>query len=130
MKAGFLFLINSASIKYKAKTRSLINLIFKIMDEQTPQTPRTSQEDSNLIGILSYFGLLFLIPMLVVKDDSFVQFHAKQGLVLFLFEVATVIFAAVPIIGWIGAPILYIFWIVLSINGIINVVKSNRNNFL
>lgn len=99
------------------------------MNEQTPQAPqapKTSQQDSNLIAILSYFGLLFLIPMLVVKDDPFVQFHAKQGLVLFIFEVATVVFAAIPILGWIGAPILYIFWIVLSIIGIINVVKNKQ----
>jgi uncharacterized membrane protein len=84
------------------------------------------KQESNLIAILSYFGLLFLIPMLVVKDDSFVQFHAKQGLVLFLFEAATAIFAAVPILGWLGAPILYIFWIVLSIIGIINVVNNKK----
>ena len=84
------------------------------------------KKESNLIAILSYFGLLFLIPMLVVKNDSFVQFHAKQGLVLFLFEAATAIFAAVPILGWLGAPILYIFWIVLSIIGIINVVNNKK----
>lgn len=84
------------------------------------------KQESNLMAILSYFGLLFLIPMLVVKDDSFVQFHAKQGLVLFLFEAATAIFAAVPILGWLGAPILYIFWIVLSIIGIINVVNNKK----
>ena len=84
------------------------------------------KQESNLIAILSYFGLLFLIPMLVVKDDSFVQFHAKQGLVLFIFEAATAIFAAVPILGWLGAPILYIFWIVLSIIGIINVVNNKK----
>ena len=87
---------------------------------------KQKKQESNLIAILSYFGLLFLIPMLVVKDDPFVQFHAKQGLVLFVFEAATAIFAAVPILGWIGSPILYIFWIVLSIIGIINVVKNKK----
>ena len=96
------------------------------MNQQTSQAPKTSKENNNLIAILSYFGLLFLVPMLVVKDDSFVQFHAKQGLVLFIFEAATAIFAAIPILGWIGAPILYIFWIVLSIIGIINVVKNKQ----
>ncbi len=84
------------------------------------------KEESNLIAILSYFSLLFLIPMLVVKDDPFVQFHAKQGLVLFIFEAATAIFMAIPVIGWFGAPILYIFWLVLSIIGINNVVKNKQ----
>ena len=103
------------------------------MNEESPLTPQVPQipqkpqsQQDNLIAILSYFGLLFLVPMLVVKDDPFVQFHAKQGLVLFIFEAATAIFAAVPIIGWVGAPILYIFWIVLSIIGITNVVKNRQ----
>ncbi len=32
--------------------------------------------------VLSYFGLLALIPLLVEKDDREVQWHAKHGLVL------------------------------------------------
>ena len=32
--------------------------------------------------ILSYFGLLALIPLLVEKDDAEVQWHAKHGLIL------------------------------------------------
>ncbi len=32
--------------------------------------------------ILSYLGLLALIPLLVEKDDKEVQWHAKHGLVL------------------------------------------------
>ena len=32
--------------------------------------------------VLSYFGLLALIPLLVDKDDPEVQWHAKHGLVL------------------------------------------------
>lgn len=33
--------------------------------------------------VLSYLGLLALIPLLVKKDDREVQWHAKNGLVLF-----------------------------------------------
>jgi len=84
------------------------------------------KQEPNLIAILSYFGLLFLIPLFANKDDSFVQFHAKQGLVLFIFEAATAVFAAVPILGWFGAPLLYIFWFILSIIGIVNVVKGKQ----
>jgi len=32
--------------------------------------------------VLAYLGLLALIPLLVEKDDSEVQWHAKHGLVL------------------------------------------------
>ena len=42
-------------------------------------------ESSNrtLMIVLSYLGLLALIPLLMEKDDQEVQWHAKHGLVLF-----------------------------------------------
>ena len=39
------------------------------------------------ITYLSYLGILALIPFMTEKDDEFVQFHAKQGLNLFIFEI-------------------------------------------
>ena len=41
--------------------------------------------------VLSYLGLLALIPLLVDKDDKEVQWHAKHGLVLAAVEVAVMI---------------------------------------
>jgi len=80
------------------------------------------EEDNKLMGILSYIGVLCLIPLLTKKDDEFVFFHAKQGLVLFIAEVLTAFVAAIPLLGWIIAPIASLVWIVLSIIGIINVL--------
>lgn len=42
------------------------------------------QEAKSLVW-MSYIGLLFLIPLLVLKDNRFAKFHAKQGLVLSLY---------------------------------------------
>ena len=36
--------------------------------------------------VLSYLWILFLIPMLIEKDDAEVQWHAKHGLVLTVVE--------------------------------------------
>ena len=80
------------------------------------------EEDNKLMGILSYIGVLCLIPLLTKKDDTFVFFHAKQGVVLFIAEVLTAFVAAIPFLGWIIAPIASLVWIVLSIIGIINVL--------
>ncbi|MBZ9578021.1 DUF4870 domain-containing protein [Patescibacteria group bacterium] len=98
------------------------------MSEKTPQTPgaSTKQGDQNLIAVLSYLGILFLIPLLVVKDNRFVQFHAKQGLVLFIAEIATVVIAWIPILGWIAGFILWIVWFVFSIMGIVNVLGGKK----
>ena len=80
------------------------------------------EEGNKLMGILSYIGVLCLIPLLTKKDNEFVFFHAKQGVVLFIAEVLTAFVAAIPLLGWIIAPIASLVWIVLSIIGIINVL--------
>jgi uncharacterized membrane protein len=45
----------------------------------SPQLP----SDKTAMLILSYLGLLALIPLLVEKEDRNVQWHAKHGLILF-----------------------------------------------
>lgn len=39
------------------------------------------------MGILSYLGILVLIPILAAKESPFARYHANQGLVLLLCEV-------------------------------------------
>ena len=47
-----------------------------------------SESDSGKgLAILSYFGILSLISFFSEKNNSFVVFHAKQGLNLFLLEI-------------------------------------------
>lgn len=82
-------------------------------------------EKQDLVPALSYVGVLFLVPMLLKKDD-FSQFHAKQGLVLFVAEAATMIVAMFPILGWIVSFFAWILWLMLSIIGIVNVLKGNK----
>ena len=45
-------------------------------------------EDSNdkVYGILSYFGILVLIPIIAGKTQ-FARFHANQGLILIIIEI-------------------------------------------
>ena len=37
-----------------------------------------------LFGVLGYLAILFIIPVKVKRDSMFVQFHARQGGVLFV----------------------------------------------
>lgn len=48
------------------------------------------------MAILSYFGVLVLIPIFAVKNSPYVRFHANQGLVLFIASVA------VSVLSYIG----------------------------
>ncbi len=58
--------------------------------QEAPSTEVVSDNRSIMI-VLSYLGLLALIPLLVEKDDKEVQWHAKHGLVLAVVEVAVMI---------------------------------------
>lgn len=57
-------------------------------------------EKNKLIAAFSYVWILFLIPLLLKRDSKFVQFHAKQGMILFAIEVVVSFIAWIPLIGW------------------------------
>ena len=63
----------------------------------TPTPSGTVSDNRNLWIVLSYLGLLALIPLLVEKEDSEVQWHAKNGLVLTAAEFA--VFIGLGLVG-------------------------------
>ncbi len=52
-------------------------------------------ESNKVMAILAYIWLLFLVPLLAAKDSKFAQYHAYQGVALF------VTWIVVNIGGWI-----------------------------
>jgi len=72
---------------------------------------------NTLMAVLSYFGILVLIPLLTdAKNDPFVKFHIKQGLVLLIVYVISGFIIWVPIIGWLLGILLFILFIIGVIN--------------
>ena len=59
-------------------------------ENKPTQTPTASGSGDNdkLFGILAYLGILFLVPLLAAKDSKFAQYHANQGVVLFIADIA------------------------------------------
>jgi uncharacterized membrane protein len=47
-----------------------------------PPSGTSSSSDRTIMLVLSYLGLLALIPLLTKKDDPEVQWHAKNGLAI------------------------------------------------
>jgi len=89
----------------------------------------TKKGQKNILAIISYIGILCLIPILMKDKNGFVKFHAKQGLVLFIAEIITwVIFYALPYQLWFLYNLLTLLWIILSIIGIINAVKGKQES--
>lgn len=59
-------------------------------------TKRTANEDPQIIegkvfAILSYLSILCIIPLVLKKENPFVLSHGKQGLIIFVAEVAVFI---------------------------------------
>lgn len=92
-----------------------------------PSAPN-KKENRTLMGVLAYLGPLVIISYLMAKDDSFVKFHIKQGLVLLVIE----------IIFWVIGPMSWSFFmlmqllnlavLVLAIIGIINVTQGKEKD--
>lgn len=69
-----------------------------------PQAPPPGQSPNRTIMlVLSYLGILALIPLLVEKEDTEVQWHAKHGIILLaawvVIWIALVIISMVPVVG-------------------------------
>ena len=77
-------------------------------------------EKNKVMAVLAY--VIFLIPLLAAKDSKFARFHTNQGLVLFIGAIISSVIAAIPLIGWIIAPIAGIAITILAVIGIINAI--------
>jgi len=105
----------------------IINLI--TMDEQTSnqsQTPQAKPEQKTLMGILAYLGILVVIPFLMAKDDPFVKFHIKQGLVLVVIELVVWVLGTSMWQLWMILNLVNLATLVLAIVGIVNVIQGKQ----
>lgn len=57
-------------------------------------------KDGKIFAVISYWLFLCILPFIMKKDNGFAVFHAKQGLVLFLFFVVAFICGNLPFIGY------------------------------
>lgn len=79
-----------------------------------------------LMGILAYIGPLIIVSYLVAKDDPFVKFHIKQGLVLFVIEIAVWFFSMFLWQLWMLLNLVNLAVLVLAIIGIVNASQGNE----
>jgi uncharacterized membrane protein len=85
--------------------------------------------------VLSYLGILCLIPLLIKKDDPEVQWHAKNGTALFGAEIILVIlrimliFVRIPFVGCGISLVTCLIWLgflAISIMAIMKAIKGER----
>jgi len=86
--------------------------------------------DRTLMIVLSYLWILALIPLLTKKDDSEVQWHAKNGLGILIGEIVawillTVVgFVAPDVVGCGVGVISCVVWIAFLVVRVIALVKG------
>ena len=100
-------------------------------EKHMPDPAHTLPMSKNtLMAILAYVGPLIIVSYLTAKDDSFVKFHIRQGLVLFAIEVVLwlltsqfwLLFLSFMMV-W---QLVHLALIVFSIIGIVNAVQGNE----
>lgn len=101
-----------------------------------PQPPGASpSSDRTIMIVLSYLGILALIPLIMKKDDKEIQWHAKNGLVLLVaYIIVTVLWTLVShflpstlgcALGFVSCGI-GIGYLVVIIMGILKGIKGER----
>lgn len=88
--------------------------------------PKVEQKDV-LMALLCYVSILVLIPLMTeAKNDPFVRFHIKQGLVLLIASLGSMVLKMVPILGWIILPFYSLAIVILAIIGVVNAVSGKE----
>ncbi len=52
---------------------------------------------TRIVAALSYLGILCFVPLVVGRGNRFIQFHSRQGLVIWLWGVVTLVLFPLPL---------------------------------
>lgn len=76
------------------------------------------------MALLSYLSVLCLVPMIFRRDDAFINFHARQGLVLWVWSVLAIFSLHIPVIGAFFFSSSVFAIMLLSVVGLISVLLA------
>ena len=105
--------------------------VMEDVEDNSSSFGKDEAEKGKVMGILSYIGILSLIPFFAEKENKYVIYHAKQGVNLFIIQVIVGfvlgILGKLPLVGGIFgliSSIIGLLFLILSIIGIVNVCKG------
>lgn len=94
---------------------------------KSPSNPEEqSVTEGKIFAVLSYLSILCILPIIFKKDNQFVLSHAKQGLVIFVAQVAVLIISI--LFPWLFRLFMFILGVV-SLVGIVQVLKGQYVRF-
>ncbi|MEI8011150.1 MAG: hypothetical protein WCI27_01525 [Candidatus Omnitrophota bacterium] len=83
-------------------------------------------KDDRLYALVAYCFILCIVPLVKKSESDFVRFHGRQGLAIFLCEMAVFIISIV--LPFLMQPALFLFGI-LSFWGMIQALRGNLFRF-
>ncbi|MDD2689727.1 MAG: hypothetical protein PHT41_06230 [Candidatus Omnitrophica bacterium] len=81
--------------------------------------------EGKFFAVISYICFLCIVSLVLKKDNKFALYHAKHGLVLFVFEVACFILSIIPILGWIISVFGLVLFMLVSLWGVLQALMGN-----
>lgn len=94
--------------------------------EAVVQAVRKPGPLARILSAISYLGILSLIPILLHSKDDYVRFHARQGLLLFITEIAFTLVWIIPFVGWVIGFLGWVLCFGLSVIGIIKTLSGRK----
>lgn len=82
---------------------------------------RRGGRNSALLAAMSYLGPLCLAALLANRDDEYVAFHAKQGLILWVWSMLAFVLIVTPVIGILLFQISFLLIAILTALGLVSV---------
>lgn len=83
---------------------------------------------SKTMACMSYLGILALVPLVLNRDDDYVRFHARQGVVIWMWEVLALYALVIPG-GRLFFSISSLLCFVLSVTGVAAVLLGRAWKF-
>jgi uncharacterized membrane protein len=83
-------------------------------------------EEGRFFAVISYISFLCIISLSLKRNNRFALLHAKQGLVLFVLEVATFIISIIPFVGAVIKVAGIIIFTLLSLLGILQALTAKE----
>ncbi len=92
-----------------------------------------NSDDSKLFAFLAAFLTIigFVIALLTKRDNKYVMFYAKQGLVLFIIQIIAWAVEMLPLIGKIASIVMWVLFLICWIIAWLNALSGEmKNTFL
>ena len=90
-------------------------------EEREKRTDVVPPQTDRVLAVLSYLWIFFVVPLVLRPESAFIQFHAKQGIVVALAWFMLWVVGIVPLLGWL---IFFVGSIVLLAVNVLAIVKA------